>query len=169
MADKEAQPSTSMTRKRTRGTRLETYLMNKHIVPAVCYRAERSLLLEEKLANTTGLAEWMWHLLKTNRCVVISFQATLLGLGTRYFLIFQFLYSHLDFLHSDLCHFLMYALFSRSSCKPVTVKFANLGSTRHSLAIKIKSHVLHVFLLISMEHAEIGYIPCTSKYNFVHY
>ena len=58
MADKEAQPFTSTTRRRTRGTRWGTYLLKEKIVRAVCYRVERSLLLEEKIAEATGLAEW---------------------------------------------------------------------------------------------------------------
>ena len=58
MADKEAQPFTSTTKRRTRGTRWATYLLRDKIVRAVCCRVERSLLLEEEIAMATGLAEW---------------------------------------------------------------------------------------------------------------
>ena len=86
MADKEAQPSSSMTRIRTHGTRWANYLLKDKIVRAVCYRAERSSLLEETLATTTDLAEWTWQ---TNVLQSHS-QATLGGLVTRLFPIFIF-------------------------------------------------------------------------------
>ena len=57
MADKEAQPFMSTTRRRMCGTRWGTCLLNEQIVRAVCYQVERSLLLEEKMAMI-GLAEW---------------------------------------------------------------------------------------------------------------
>ena len=53
-ADNEALPFMSTTRRRTCGTRWGTYLLNEHVVRAVCYRVERSLLLEE----VARLAEW---------------------------------------------------------------------------------------------------------------
>ena len=68
--DKEAQLFMQFTyaTRRTRGTRWVTYLLNKHIVRAVFYRAERFLLQEE-----AGVAEWTWQLYRTNYCVVILF------------------------------------------------------------------------------------------------
>ena len=63
MIDKEAQPFTSMTRRRMCGTRWGTYLLKDKIVHAVCYQVEKSLLLEEEKA-LTRLVEWMWQLYK---------------------------------------------------------------------------------------------------------
>ena len=55
-----AQLSTSMTRRRMRGPRWETFLLIEKIVCAICYQTERALLLEEQIAMA-GLAEWTWH------------------------------------------------------------------------------------------------------------
>ena len=114
--DKEAQLSTFTTRRRTHGTRWETYLLKDKIVPVVCYRVERFLLLEDTIATTNGLAEWMLQLERTNHCIVILFASHLSGLGTRpFFLLIFIMYTDLDFLHSDFCpnccHFLMCVLF----------------------------------------------------------
>ena len=59
--DNLAQPSTSTTRRRMHGKRWETYLLIEKIVCAICYRTERSLLLEEQIVMASSLAEWTWH------------------------------------------------------------------------------------------------------------
>ena len=60
MTNKEAQPSTNMTRRKIDGTRWQTYLLREHIVHAVYYQVERFLLLEEKTKTDEALAELMW-------------------------------------------------------------------------------------------------------------
>ena len=59
MADKEAQPSMSTTRRRMHGPRWATYLLKEKVVHAVRYQMERSLLLEEEIRMANALSEWI--------------------------------------------------------------------------------------------------------------
>ena len=68
MMNNVAQPSMSTTRRRKHGKRWKTYLLNEHIAPAVCYRVEIFLLLEEKTKMAAQL-ELMWRLQWTDSCL----------------------------------------------------------------------------------------------------